>query len=928
MSAKGGITKGKSHKEGGIPMKVKNTGQNIEVEGGEGIINKTNMADTELHEFEGKKMTKCEIASEINSDGGNGVEIDCDGITGKKYKHEDGGRIYAEGGGENPIDWNAIKKPQVKYNESNPEQYYVTYYLDEQYSDGTQMRSHVRTKYFDDYDKTIKFAKKKILGEIKYFDNGWESLIQYYDGKFIYAEGGKLKERTNRKGDIGNRDKKTKVDTIKGDRYFRVIDYDKNGDFLKEKKMSIEGGMGLIEHLIGEDYPYVNHSRNDGMEYDFYWGDPEDEDNLGKRYASIFETSFWYKKGGGVKDKHTLNIDGYNWFLEKIDNTHFYMSNDRDFRGTAHHIGQHRGQLYYDEVRQWLKDTYAGGGKVAYSEILNEVLDERGYESEEDINKDKMSRHEASEIRKEAQERYINHPNYIAEYKDLGMLKYAGGGKMSDSDFDALIEKIRFQKKLYFKELAELRSGKRKTINLYFVQEKEVNGWKDLTAENTMEEATYEKEIYENDGGRFELRVVKKSVKKADFEDWLEKDNYAKGGQTEGGIGMGVLESGGLFGVFPDLTKNERDKIAEVYIGDKTNLQTLKKKHGGDILSMDECASCMDEYNQTKQAKNTIKSFANGGMLSHPANKDVQVLFKRNVDATIVDESGNFKFAKIYKKGEMENLVFLFKENNNVFFKFPLVRGYMKVDKDDIKIEGFDYEFGGGINPFEETTLSQNDIDILDLLRRTHTTQLTILQQQFISTFIGTNVVNSMSNSLIKKIFGLVYENKSMEVSLKTFTIINNGKGNVLSLAPIDLDKILVTDEDFTRSRDLVLEDYLIKYSSMERKINRLINKSKDVNWEYDSVMRDKHYQSDAILLFHGGINPFDTYLKNYLYPSKLPIQIGLGVAEFDSPLKMKSFYENLKRYDSRFTYKAIEINQGITANGVNTLIYIIKKGY
>ena len=91
--AKGGITKGKSHKEGGIPMVVKSTGQNVELEGGEGVVNKTNMADTKLHDFEGKKMTKCEIASEINSDGGNGVEIDCDGITGKKYKHEDGGRI-------------------------------------------------------------------------------------------------------------------------------------------------------------------------------------------------------------------------------------------------------------------------------------------------------------------------------------------------------------------------------------------------------------------------------------------------------------------------------------------------------------------------------------------------------------------------------------------------------------------------------------------------------------------------------------------------------------------------------------------------------------------------------------------------------------------------------------------------------------------
>jgi len=93
MSAKGGITKGKSHAEGGIPMQVKSTGQMVELEGGEGVINKKNMADTTKHEFEGKMLTKCEIASEINSDGGNGVKIDCDDVTGKKYKHAEGGEI-------------------------------------------------------------------------------------------------------------------------------------------------------------------------------------------------------------------------------------------------------------------------------------------------------------------------------------------------------------------------------------------------------------------------------------------------------------------------------------------------------------------------------------------------------------------------------------------------------------------------------------------------------------------------------------------------------------------------------------------------------------------------------------------------------------------------------------------------------------------
>jgi hypothetical protein len=96
MSAKGGITEGKSHKEGGIPMVVKSTGQHVELEGGEGVINKRNMASEKTFEFEGKEKTICEIASEINSADGNGVKIDCDNVTGKKYEYAKGGKILDE----------------------------------------------------------------------------------------------------------------------------------------------------------------------------------------------------------------------------------------------------------------------------------------------------------------------------------------------------------------------------------------------------------------------------------------------------------------------------------------------------------------------------------------------------------------------------------------------------------------------------------------------------------------------------------------------------------------------------------------------------------------------------------------------------------------------------------------------------------------
>ena len=88
MSANGGFTKGPSHDDGGIPMTVKSTGQKIEVEGGEGIINKHSMADDRVYEVKG---TPKQIASAINEIDGQGVSFD----KGAKITMlEKGGMLY------------------------------------------------------------------------------------------------------------------------------------------------------------------------------------------------------------------------------------------------------------------------------------------------------------------------------------------------------------------------------------------------------------------------------------------------------------------------------------------------------------------------------------------------------------------------------------------------------------------------------------------------------------------------------------------------------------------------------------------------------------------------------------------------------------------------------------------------------------------
>jgi hypothetical protein len=90
--SKGTITIGASHEEGGIPVYNRGTDEMLEVEGGEGIINKRSMALNKEVTFNGEKMTPCEVASEINQMGG-GVTYECDNVGLSKEKYDDGGEF-------------------------------------------------------------------------------------------------------------------------------------------------------------------------------------------------------------------------------------------------------------------------------------------------------------------------------------------------------------------------------------------------------------------------------------------------------------------------------------------------------------------------------------------------------------------------------------------------------------------------------------------------------------------------------------------------------------------------------------------------------------------------------------------------------------------------------------------------------------------
>lgn len=84
---RGGITYGKSHAEGGIPVKNASTGDMLEVEGGEGIVNKRSMASNKKVKLNGKDMSLCEAVSELNQIEG-GVQFNCDDVADRQFLEE------------------------------------------------------------------------------------------------------------------------------------------------------------------------------------------------------------------------------------------------------------------------------------------------------------------------------------------------------------------------------------------------------------------------------------------------------------------------------------------------------------------------------------------------------------------------------------------------------------------------------------------------------------------------------------------------------------------------------------------------------------------------------------------------------------------------------------------------------------------------
>ena len=142
----GGYFVGKLHKDGGIKMVNKSTGQPLEVQGSEIIITAPAVADTTKREFEGKMMTNREILSKINSDGGGVSFADGGDIPAKIHttdcEYKFGGKVVKDADIAHSLGMNStLKKGKQQFSSGD-----TTYDVDAIYNAIKKGKLRLKTK--------------------------------------------------------------------------------------------------------------------------------------------------------------------------------------------------------------------------------------------------------------------------------------------------------------------------------------------------------------------------------------------------------------------------------------------------------------------------------------------------------------------------------------------------------------------------------------------------------------------------------------------------------------------------------------------------------------------------------------------------------------------------------------------------------------
>jgi hypothetical protein len=239
------------------------------------------------------------------------------------------------------------------------------------------------------------------------------------------------------------------------------------------------------------------------------------------------------------------------------------------------------------------------------------------------------------------------------------------------------------------------------------------------------------------------------------------------------------------------------------------------------------------------------------------------------------------------------------------------------------ELVGYDskkYGKGGDVKPqFSSVDLSENDKEILSVLRTLNEENATHEQKEFISNFRGENVVNQLSKQVISKIYGLLFEWHNIENPIHNVLIENVGAGNIASLLPNSLVKKIGIE--FSKDN---------MYYLIEKKINSIVNSSMTF---YDMSSYDLK-SLDAIIKVYEKTNPLNDTLVKRLYQSDNKA-VAVGVAEFTSEKHLNEFKNSVGinmggfAQNQMFLAKSMNyfiVNEGITDEGKHTLIYGVTK--
>jgi len=697
--AKGGLTKGKSHKEGGIPMTVKSTGQKIEVEGGEGIINKHSMSSDKKYEYEGKEKTTCEIASDLNQKEGEGVGFSCDTVESKKYKFMKGGKT------KNP----RLKKGDSvwvdarKWQDSNGNTYHnVNVYVNgdhigesgQMYGYGTQYLTTANKMLFGKYvhdeysgktynppyghktdkplwylkDKGIKLidnemdvSRKKDLfekgGKISYddvkervLDNYGYSVQDFHKGMMSRQEARQIMRETN---ELYLKLSKPKREDL------GMLKYAKGGD---TKNRFGELSFDDIDKVFGVDLFVLSEDEVDteleSLTKD--WKEMEEEER-----QDILEER-GYEKGGEIIvsdddgevervkgsirviiadnfDDHKGYKEGEVLDIEEIDADDYMITNEGYYLSEAEvDFDDKESQDVYFKI---MNSRYAKGGMTNEEKwhLLYDFLDQRHLEGEE----------EAGRIMNE--DGYDVTYERLYDYTDERMVE-------GDEEAERVLEKVNKYGRGGYRAN---RPSPSVSATEFLVGTKKRG----------------------NDGNLWEIRANINGVHR-----WVKLSNYAKGGMAKGGMYSGIKEG-------------KKVEVADYYIKDEVG-QRAKATPTAIILSepSDDEELVMVQYTNgsidyVPQDVIEVLPFAKGGKLGE-GYVIVDVYWGDNLEWNMdyVGYEGSFgldkailfytkKDAEKYLKDERPDIKEEAKDNENYLEKYDLIqkvkviaRGYGEED--------------------------------------------------------------------------------------------------------------------------------------------------------------------------------------------------------------------------------------------------------